>query len=422
MPSNSRASAMTFRFEPLREKSVFFNNQRKPVTRSDRENGEYPYYGAAGIQDYVSEFIFDGRYILVGEDGTVISNDEHPVVQIAEGKFWVNNHAHVIRPTSDEGFDFLYYALVGSKVKNLVTGAVQPKLSMTNLKSLLIPWPESAEVRRGIGGTLSILDKKIQANNALAETLEAIAQSLFKSWFIDFDPVKAKMSGEKPFGMDEETAALFPDSMDESELGPIPTGWDICSVDGFGRVVTGKTPSTKEPEYWGTEIPFVTIPDMHGQLVVTSSRRALTQVGADSQQSQSLPRGTTMVSCIATPGLVSYASLPCQTNQQINSVIPSNQHAPAWLFWHMRSLIPKLIRDSGIGTVFANMNKSDFSNIKSIAPPKSLRDSFSQVATPILEMVENLSRESQNLAEVRDALLPRLISGQLEIPDEILVS
>jgi type I restriction enzyme S subunit len=230
------------------------------------------------------------------------------------------------------------------------------------------------------------------------------------------------MSGEKPFGMDEETAALFPDSMDESELGPIPTGWDICSVDGFGRVVTGKTPSTKKPEYWGTEIPFVTIPDMHGQLVVTSSRRALTQVGADSQQSQSLPRGTTMVSCIATPGLVSYASLPCQTNQQINSVIPSNQHAPAWLFWHMRSLIPKLIRDSGIGTVFANMNKSDFSNIKSIAPPKSLRDSFSQVATPILEMVENLSRESQNLAEVRDALLPRLISGQLEIPDEILVS
>jgi type I restriction enzyme S subunit len=105
-----------------------------------------------------------------------------------------------------------------------------------------------------------------------------------------------------------------------------------------------------------------------------------------------------MVTCIATPGLVSYASVPCQTNQQINSIIPKVHHPSIWLFWHMRSLIPQLIRSSGVGTVFANLNKTVFSNIKSIAPPESLRNAFAHTAAPLLEMMENLSLESKSLA------------------------
>jgi len=314
---------------------------------------------------------------------------------------------------------FLESEVFQKQVKSLATGSVQLNYGPSHLAQVEMPLPP-IDTQRAIGRTLDEITRKIYLNKTIAHTLQSLAERIFQSWFVDFEPVKAKLAGIKPVGVADETSALFPDSMEESELGPIPTGWDVCSVRDFGRVVTGKTPSTQKPHYWGAEIPFVTIPDMHSQLILTSSRRALTQLGADSQPSQNLPRGTTMVSCIATPGLISYASMPCQANQQINSVIPSSENPPAWLFWHMRSLIPQLIRHSGIGTVFANLNKSDFSNIKSTTPPKSLRDAFSEVATPILDILENLNRQSQTLAEVRDALLPRLISGELEIPEEML--
>jgi type I restriction enzyme S subunit len=413
---------MTFEKVELGNVSKFFNNLRKPVTRSNRVAGEYRYFGAAGIQDYVSEYLFDGDFILVGEDGTVITEDDRPMVQQVSGKFWVNNHAHVIQPNEMADFDYLYFAISSTKVRDLVTGAVQPKLSMTNLKQLQIPWAADSAVRLTIGSTLRSLDEKIASNNQVSKTLEDIAQTIFKSWFIDFDPVKAKMAGEKPAGMDAALAALFPDAMEDSELGLIPNGWNIKVISDFGKVVTGKTPSTKVPEYWGDQIPFVTIPDMHGQILVTSTARALSKQGADSQRSQNVPAGSTMVTCIATPGLVGYATKNCQTNQQINSVIPSVEYSSEWLFWHLRGLIPTLIRNSGIGTVFANLNKSDFSKIKSITPTMALRNAFNDVVEPIVELLETLNHESQYLRDIRNGLLPRLISGELQIPEEMLAS
>ena len=304
---------------------------------------------------------------------------------------------------------------------SLQTGSTRQRIKRSDLSTLEI-LAHPIELQKAIAKVLTNLDEKIAANNALSKTLEDIAQTIFKSWFIDFDPVKAKMAGEKPAGMDAATAALFPNSMEESELGIIPKGWTINIISDFGKVVTGKTPSTKVPEYWGEQIPFVTIPDMHGQMLITSTARALSQEGADSQRSQNIPAGSTMVTCIATPGLVGYATKNCQTNQQINSVIPKVEQSSIWLFWHLRGLIPTLIRNSGIGTVFANLNKSDFSNIKSITPEMALREAFSRIAEPIMELLETLNIESQYLREIREELLPRLISGELQIPEEILTS
>jgi type I restriction enzyme S subunit len=413
---------MTFEKVDLGTVCKFFNNSRKPVTRSNRVAGEYRYFGAAGIQDYVSEYLFDGDFILVGEDGTVITEDDRPVVQQVSGKFWVNNHAHVIQPNEMEDYDYLYFAISSTKVRDLVTGAVQPKLSMTNLKQLQIHWAEESVARRAIGSVLGNLNSKIAANNALSKTLEDIAQTIFKSWFIDFDPVKAKMAGEKPAGMDAATAALFPDSMVESELGLIPKGWNILEISELGKVVTGKTPSTSVAEYWGEDIPFVTIPDMHGTIVNISTKRRLTIAGAESQKNQKLPRGAVMVSCIATPGLVVYATGPCQTNQQINSVIPTNLKTASWLYWHIRSLTSSVLLHSGVGTIFANLNKGDFGRIKSVVPTETLQLFSSQVFEPFLSQIEILSQKNLTLAKIRDVLLPRLISGELQIPEEMLAS
>jgi type I restriction enzyme S subunit len=417
---------MTFKLEPLQEKSVFFNNQRKPVTRSDREKGDYPYYGAAGIQDYVSEFIFDGRYILVGEDGTVISNEEYPVVQIAEGKFWVNNHAHVIRPTSDEDFDFLYYALVGSKVKNLVTGAVQPKLSMTNLKSLLIPWPENAEVRRGIGETLSILDKKIQANNALAETLEAIAQSLFKSWFIDFDPVKAKMAGGKAIGMDDETASLFPDSMEESELGLIPKGWEIGSLGKIADLQGGY--AFKSSSWVESGVPVIKIGSVKpGFVDLTQVSYVTEELATDIPEDYRVPPGSLVVGLTGYVGQVGLVRTNTPTPFINQRVAKFKSKDGVWKIPFIYCIarnpnFKKTVEELATGTAQQNVSNTQILSIPVILPSKDLRTHFDDSLTPLFQQMIALADENQLLISIRYSLLPRLISGELQIPEEMLAS
>ena len=321
---------------------------------------------------------------------------------------------------------WLYYYLMSpiakQEIEQLKRGTTQQFMGLKQLRSFPILAPSSPDYRLKQVEILRLLDEKIQANKQLSKTLEEIAQTIFKSWFIDFDPVRAKMAGQKPDGMDAVTAALFPDSMEDSELGLIPKGWEVRTVGSVGRVVTGKTPSTKIQQYWAGDIPFVTIPDMHGQLLMTKTARTLSTAGANSQQNQYVSQGSTMISCIATPGLVSYATIECQTNQQINSVIPLQEGYKAWFFWNMRAMIPVLIRSSGIGTVFANLNKSDFSNIKMIYPTEDAIHHFSQITETILEQMKSLDMESMTLSEIRDALLPRLISGELQIPEEMLTS
>lgn len=421
LSSNSRASAMTFKLEPLKEKTVFFNNQRKPVTRSEREKGKFPYYGAAGIQDYVSEYIFDGRYILVGEDGTVISNDEYPVVQIAEGKFWVNNHAHVIRPTNDEDFDFLYYALVGSKIKNLVTGAVQPKLSMTNLKSLLIPWPENGEVRRSIGRTLSILDGKIKANKAVSATLEEIAQTIFKSWFIDFDPVRAKMSGEMPDGMDDATAALFPDSMEESELGSIPKGWELRTIESLCETFLGGTPSRARDQYWGGDIPWINSGKVN-EFRITTPSEYITREGLENSSTKLLAKGTTVLAITgATLGQFSRLEINACANQSVVGIVASDYASDEFLYLNIKNGINRLIA-AQTGGAQQHINKQNVNEFQIVYPGQELMNAFTSIASPLFSEISSLALQSDCLAQIRDALLPRLISGELQMPEEMLAS
>lgn len=328
-----------------------------------------------------------------------------------------------IAPNSPDLKSFLFYYLKSLQGKwNSLgsTGSVFENLSALTLKSIQVPTELPMKL---IGQILMNLDSKIQSNIRISKTLESIAQAIFKSWFIDFDPVRAKMAGEEPVGMDAETAALFPDSMEESELGMIPSGWEVLTIAELGNVVTGKTPSTKVTEFWGGKTyPFVTIPDMHGQLFVTSTARYLTSAGVDSQINQMVPKGSTMVTGIATPGLVSFATRACQTNQQIHSVLPKEEYSKEWLFWHLRGLIPTFISRAGVGTVFPNLNKTDFSNIASCVAPESLRDRFGEIVKPIMDYLIELNHESQVLMSIRDALLPRLISGELQIPDEMLES
>ena len=158
-----------------------------------------------------------------------------------------------------------------------------PQITFDSISHFPIPVPPDIEQKR-LAEFFDALDDRITLLRETNATLEAIAQALFKSWFIDFDPVRAKLEGRAPEGMDEATAALFPDAFEESELGLVPRGWKVGRVAELGGVICGKTPPTAQSENYGEDIPFITIPDMHNLLAVTATGRSLSQLGANTQK------------------------------------------------------------------------------------------------------------------------------------------
>ncbi|MBK7201585.1 restriction endonuclease subunit S, partial [Candidatus Amarolinea dominans] len=153
---------------------------------ADRRTGPYPYYGASGIVDYVDSFLFDGEYLLIAEDGENLRTRNTPVAFLASGRFWVNNHAHIVRGNSEADTRFLMYALTGADISGYLTGSTMPKLTQGNMNRIPILTPPLSE-QRAIAHILGTLDDKIELNRRMNETLEAMARALFKSWFVHFD-------------------------------------------------------------------------------------------------------------------------------------------------------------------------------------------------------------------------------------------
>ena len=282
-----------------------------------------------------------------------------------------------------------------------------------DLSGLEIPAPPLSE-QRAIGHVLGTLDDKIELSRRMRATLEAMARALFRSWFVDFDPVRAKMEG-RDTGLPKEIADLFPDRLVESELGGIPEGWKVKPLEAFGEIVTGKTPSTKVPSHFGEEVPFLRIPDMHGKMYVLQTQMMLSNRGASSQYRKTLPPGSVSVSCIATPGLVVLNHRPTQTNQQINSIVPNNKAHGKYLYWLCRRLSSAVKTSGAGGSVLANMNKAAFRALLTLCAESNVIRAFDEAVAPMHSLILASEIESQTLGQVRDALLPMLVSGDLRV-------
>lgn len=315
-------------------------------------------------------------------------------------------------------YRYLYYQLMAARkqIKSLSTGAAQQNLSGAQIKQFVLPFPPLWE-QSAIADVLWQIDRRITLLRQTNATLESIAQALFKSWFIDFDPVRAKAEGREPEGMDAAMAALFPAEFEESALGLIPRGWRAGRVADLGTVVCGKTPPTANSANYGDEIPFVTIPDMHNKLVVTQTGRMLSVEGADSQPKKYLPSGSVLVSCIATPGLVVTVDALSQTNQQINSVLPAEPWGGAFSLFALQR-VGDAVRTGGAGgSVFSNLSKSGFEQLGILLPTPHIAEAFNGIVGPLVAKVASNQRHARVIGDLRDALLPRLISGKLRFPE-----
>lgn len=311
---------------------------------------------------------------------------------------------------------FLYFfvrsPLFKQQVAALLTGSAQPQLPIRDINQIKMPLPGLRE-QQAIVEMLAVLDDKIQLNRKVSATLEATGRALFKSWFVDFDPVRAKAEG-RDTGLPQEIAALFPNSFEYSELGEIPSGWEVKCIAELGRVTTGKTPSTKTAGYFDGPYPFITIPDLDGRMHIDRTSRTLSEAGADAIKGSRLPRGAVMMSCIATVGRCGITERISFTNQQINAVTCNSLVKPEFLYWAFKHLGDEVERSGGGGSVYTNVSKSRFSNIQILIPPLALQTIF---AGPWFEKSKCNASENSTLSQMRDALLPKLISGEIRVTD-----
>ena len=194
----------------------------------------------------------------------------------------------------------------------------------------------------------------------------------------------------------------------------VPERWKIRAVSDFGKVVTGKTPSTSKSEYYDGNIPFVTIPDMHNTIFPLSTEKHLSEQGANTQKSKYLPPNSVMVSCIATVGLVSITSQQCQTNQQINSVVLKNEIDLYFLYFAMKRIKSLLDGVGSNGATMTNVNKMKFENINILYPESHLINCFFEFSMPVFRKILILSKENLQLQQARDRLLPKLMSGEVK--------
>lgn len=317
--------------------------------------------------------------------------------------------------------DYLRWAVRGTEYFNEVArflnvGAVFDSLNVSDIPKFELPIPPLSE-QRAIAEILGSLDDKIEANRRMNETLEATARAIFKSWFVDFDPVHAKARGETPSGMDAETAALFPDSFEDSELGPIPSGWRIMPIGDAVKVVGGSTPSTAETRYWdGGIINWATPKDLSklSSPVLLDTERRITDEGLKQISSGLLPQGTLLLSSRAPVGYLAVAEIPVAINQGFIAMICDNRIPTLYaLYWTENNL--DIIKSRASGTTFQEISKANFRPIPALVPTDEILQTYTELVEPIYKTIVCNLEETGTLAETRDALLPKLVSGEVRV-------
>ena len=314
---------------------------------------------------------------------------------------------------------FLYY-LFNSPYGAYVLLTIRRQVAVsgitgTDLVELPVPLPPLAE-QRAIAAVLGALDDKIELNRRMNATLEAMARALFQSWFVDFDPVRAKLDGRQPVGLERTTAALFPSTFYDSEAGHIPKDWTIKPVGEIVDCVGGGTPSTAEPKYWEGGTHHWTTPKDFSSLqapVLLDTDRKLTDAGITKISSGLLPAGTLLLSSRAPVGYLAIAAMPVAINQGFIA-LKCNEHASNFFMLNWCQTNMTEIESRATGTTFAEISKQNFRPIRVVLPPKELVAAFTKNVAPLYAQITANLHQSRTLATLRDALLPKLLSGEIK--------
>ncbi|MFB2533062.1 restriction endonuclease subunit S [Paracoccus sp. p3-h83] len=332
-------------------------------------------------------------------------------------KMAFNQDIKAITPVAAVDGRFLQYALL-AKIPELLdaveaAGHGTGVLPTDKLNSLPIPDLPLSE-QRAIAATLGALDDKIELNRKMNATLEAMARALFRDWFVDFGPTRAKMEGREPY-LSPDLWSLFPDRLDAEGK---PEGWEVSTVGDEVRVVGGSTPSTKEPDFWDGGINWATPKDLStlSAPVLLETTRSITAAGLAKISSGLLPVGSLLLSSRAPIGYLAIAEVPVAINQGFIGMIcdkrVSNVFAWLWTLENMAAILAK-----ANGSTFQEISKSNFRPLPVVVPTEAVLRAFDAIAKPLYERIAKNERESRTLAQTRDLLLPRLMLGELRLAE-----
>lgn len=356
--------------------------------------GEFPYYGAQGIIDYIADYRCDGEFLLIAEDGENLSSRNAPIAQIAKGKYWVNNHAHIVKNNDNSDLYYICYLLNNSDIAGYITGSAQPKLSQGNLNKIKIALP-SLPIQQKIASILSTYDTLIENNYRRIRLLEQMAENLYKEWFVRF---------------------RFP-GHEKVEMGNgLPKGWEFKKISNICETIGGGTPSTTNSAYWGGNIKWVTPSDITSKnsLALLKIEGRITEEGLRKSAAKLLPPYTILMTSRASIGFFGLCPDSVCTNQGFISIVPNKANTRMYLLYTLKERKDEIIANAN-GSTFLEISKGRFRKMKVLIPPEVILDMYEKRSHIIFNEVLNLEKQNTLLTRQRDLLLPRLMSGKLEV-------
>ncbi|MEW8349319.1 MAG: restriction endonuclease subunit S [Candidatus Thiodiazotropha taylori] len=363
----------------------FLDHLRKPVKASERVEGDYYYYGANGIQGTINDFIFDEPLVLLAEDGGHFGNPDRTIAYIAEGKYWVNNHAHVLKPKDGMDLNYLCRVLEKYDVTPFIKGATRAKLSKTDASRIPIPLPP-LPIQKQIAALLEKADTLRSQCKQMEQELNRLAQSVFLEMF--GDPVTN------------------------------PKGWDVSEVSQCAHVKTGNTPSKAIPEYYSEKCiewiksDNINTPDDY----LTKAKDYLSEKGKSA--GRVVGKGSVLVTCIAGShsciGNASIADRDVAYNQQINALIPTEAVTTEYLY--MLCIVgKKIIQQASTNAMKGMVSKGVFEKIKLPIAPIELQRHYSSIFHKINEKKKAASISNENACDFFDSLMQNAFSGKLNL-------
>lgn len=385
------------------------------LAKTTLNDSGFPVFSGYKVVGYLPTYQYYDQQLLIvcrGEGGTGDVKMSPPTCSIT-------NLSIVIFPNEEiVNQKFLYWALRASDTHRLRSGSAQAQIVIGALKLFTVNVPPKMVEQLNIAEILDTLDDRIALLRETNSTLEAIAQALFKSWFVDFDPVRAKQEGREPEGMDADTAALFPDSFEESELGLVPKGWRVSFVYDLAQYINGAAYKAFEPNSEQKGLPIIKIAELKAGV---TSQTGFSEINMPLKYK--INTKDILFSWSGNPDtsidVFVWPHSEAWLNQHIFRVIPNTGQERSFVLLMLKYLMPVFaeIARNKQTTGLGHVTVADLKRLQVALPCNKLLEKWNELVDPLLERAFIVMQQAQALASIRDTLLPRLISGQLRVSD-----
>lgn len=369
----------TYKFEQI---TINHDKKRKPLSAQQRAGmqGKYRYYGAQSVIDYVNDYLFDGEYLLIAEDGENLKSGKQNIAQIVEGKFWINNHAHIVQTNDLCNLRYLGYWLNAADISGYITGSAQPKLSQANLNSIEIDLPER-DLQDAIVDILYVLDKKIEVNEKINRNLSEQAKAIFEEELLKFEDV--------------------------------PEGWKQGSLIDIADYLNGLAMQKYRPKEDEDGLPVLKIKELR-----QGSCDANSELCSPNVKSEFIIQDGDVIFSWSGSLLVDFwCGGECGLNQHLFKVTSNKYDKWFYYAWTLYYLDRFIAVAADKATTMGHIKREELTKAKVLIPTENDYERIGEALGPIYNMIISNRIANRKLATLRDELLPKLMSGEIDVSE-----